>query len=91
MYRMYHKYSYAQNEKSKYQKQLDSIIERENKIKNKLEFLKSDFGKEYQLRTIYDFAKEGEKLIVIVEDQEPKTEKKQEKKQFWREFLEKIF
>lgn len=70
----------AHQSKNKLEISQDRVIElnkRQEAIISKIEILKSDTGVEEEIRTKYDVAREGEHVIVIVQDNnddEPKEE-----------------
>ena len=54
---------------------LTQLSAREEQLKKEIERLESRVGLEEELRNRYSFSKEGEKMIVIVDDEEKKASK----------------
>lgn len=79
----------SRQSKNKLEISQDRIIElnkRQEAIISKIEILKSDSGVEEEIRTKYDVAREGEHVIVIVQEDEELPEPKKETglKGLWR-------
>lgn len=66
---------------------LSQLSAREEQLKKEIARLESRVGLEEELRNRYSFSKEGEKMIVIVDENEKKTSKNVEEEQ---EITEKI-
>lgn len=66
---------------------LDQLSAREEQLKKEIERLESRVGLEEELRNRYSFSKDGEKMIVIVDEEAKKTSKKVEEE---KEITEKI-
>lgn len=66
---------------------LDQLSAREEQLKKEIERLESRVGLEEELRNRYSLSKEGEKMIVIVDEEAKKASKKIEEEQ---EITEKI-
>ncbi len=81
---MYAKYSVSRHNLKSKKNLLDEVQENKNQLERKLEFIKSDFGKEYLLRANYSYAKDGEKMIVITQsDTNDSVASSTDKKQNW--------
>ncbi|OGI63675.1 hypothetical protein A2914_03005 [Candidatus Nomurabacteria bacterium RIFCSPLOWO2_01_FULL_41_21] len=63
---------------------------RKEKLQNDIENLRTDEGKEKIFREDYGLAKEGEGVIVVVEEEGGKDESQNNKKGFWV-FLKNLF
>lgn len=68
LFNMYGKARESLDRKNFSAKSLVQLEERENKLKNEIERLDSRTGLEEELRNRYSVAKEGERVIIIVED-----------------------
>jgi cell division protein FtsB len=55
---------------------LESLEMRAEVLQTKVDYLESDRGIEEELRNRFDVAKEGERVIVILEDKEKKSDNK---------------
>lgn len=65
---VYKKYSLSKSELENSQSDLAALEEKKQTIENKIKKLQTETGIEKEIRSKFDVAKEGEKLIVIVED-----------------------
>lgn len=65
---VYKKYSLSKNELENSQSDLALLEEKKKTIEAKIEKLNTETGVEKEIRSKFDVAREGEKLIVIVED-----------------------
>jgi cell division protein FtsB len=57
----------ADLEKDKYEQRLNSLENQKQNLENKIEQLKTDRGKEEELRKRFNVTREGEKIIRIIE------------------------
>ncbi len=57
-----------------------------DRLTKDIDMLKTEGGVEATIREKYGFAKEGEGLIVVVDEQDKKTQDTQEKGSFWNKF-----
>lgn len=57
---------------------LEALEMRAGVLQEKVDYLENERGIEEELRNRFDVAKEGEQVIVILEDKDKKTEKKSE-------------
>ncbi len=80
---LYLKYKYSNQKLDALGARLEHAKSRQNEIINKMEYVKSDFGKEEILRDNYSLAKKGERVIILIQDDKERKEKKLEKKSFW--------
>ena len=67
--------------------ELHRLAERENKLHTDIERVNTPYGVEESLRRQFDFAREGEGVIVIVDDEANQKETVSEKPSFWRRLL----
>jgi len=65
---VYKKYSLSKSELENSQSDLAVLEEKKQTIETKIEKLQTETGIEKEIRSKFDVAREGEKLIVIVED-----------------------
>jgi len=71
------------------QKEMQELLQRKATLEERVEYLSGERGIEEEIRKHFDVAKEGEKVIIIVDDKESETkveaEVPQEKPwyQFW--------
>ncbi|MFA7193407.1 MAG: septum formation initiator family protein [Candidatus Paceibacterota bacterium] len=65
---VYKKYSLSKSELENSQADLTVLEEKKQTIEAKIEKLQTETGIEKEIRSKFDVAREGEKLIVIVED-----------------------
>lgn len=80
------KSSYSHKQKIAVEAELIALQERKNSIEKKIQRLNTETGVEEEIRSKYDVAKEGEKLIVIV-DEEEKEINTEENKGFVNKFF----
>lgn len=80
------KSSYSHKQKIAVEAKLIALQERKNSIEKKIQRLNTETGVEEEIRSKYDVAKEGEKLIVIV-DEEEKEINTEENKGFVNKFF----
>jgi len=66
---VYQKYSFSKDELLKSESELQLLKDKKEKIDHKIQNLETETGIEQEIRSKFDVAKEGEKLIVIVEDE----------------------
>ncbi len=66
---VYQKYSLSKNRLENSQADLAVLEEKKENIENKIEKIQTDTGIEKEVRSKFDVAREGEKLIIIVEDE----------------------
>lgn len=83
---VYKKYSLSKSELENSQSDLAVLEEKKEKIESKIEKLQTETGIEKEIRSKFDVAREGEKLIVIVEDK-VEEEIVVEKKGFFGKFF----
>ena len=83
---VYQKYSLSKNELNNSEKELSTLQEKKDNIFAKVEKLETETGIEREIRSKFDVAREGEKMIVIVEDK-VKEESVEEEKGFFGNFL----
>lgn len=65
---IYQKYSLSKNELQNSQADLQVLEEKKENLETKIDRLQTETGIEKEIRSKFDVAREGEKLIVIVED-----------------------
>lgn len=71
------------------EKELDRLIQREKKLKAEVARLQTDRGIEREIRSKFGVAKEGEQVVIIVEEeQEVHAEQNQERETIWGKILE---
>lgn len=70
------------------QERLIELRKRQSAVASQIEILKTTTGVEEEIRTKYDVAKEGEHVIIIVQDDEPVEVKESPKglKGIWNKF-----
>lgn len=69
--------------------QLDNLQREKQLLQNDIEKLKTEDGVEESIRDKFGLAKDGEGLVVIVDEENKKTEEKQKKlANFWDKFKE---
>jgi len=66
---VYQKYSFSKDELLKSESELQLLKDKKEKIDHKIQNLETETGIEQEIRSKFDVAKEGERLIVIVEDE----------------------
>lgn len=66
------KHHHARTIRDDYQKELDQIQEHERVLKENIASLSTDRGKEAEIRDRYRVVKEGEQMILIVDNDEKK-------------------
>jgi cell division protein FtsB len=67
-YGVYQKYSLTKSELENSQSDLVVLEDKKTNLENKIDRLQTETGIEREIRSKFDVAREGEKLIVIVED-----------------------
>lgn len=72
----YKKYSVAKSAKEVAEKKIEMLSKREKEISEKVQLLNTDLGIEQELRKRFDIAKEGEKVVVIYDDESKKIDEK---------------
>ena len=65
---VYQKYSLSKNELQNSQADLQVLEDKKENLETKIDRLQTETGIEKEIRSKFDVAREGEKLIVIVED-----------------------
>lgn len=65
---IYQKYSLSKNELNSSKEDLVILEEKKNYIHQKVEKLKTETGIEKEIRSKFNVAREGEKMVVIVDD-----------------------
>ena len=75
---VYQKYSLSKNRLENSQADLAVLEEKKENIENKIEKIQTDTGIEKEVRSKFDVAREGEKLIIIVEDEVKVDEQEKE-------------
>ncbi len=83
---VYQKYSFSKNELKKSESELMVLEEKKTNLSEQVAHLDTETGIEKEIRSKFDVAKEGEKLIVIVDD-EVEQEAVVEEKGFVGNFL----
>lgn len=73
------KSSYSHKQKIAVEAELIALQERKNSIEKKIQRLNTETGVEEEIRSKYDVAKEGEKLIVIVDEEEKNVDTNENK------------
>lgn len=81
---VYKKAKYAKGNETRANMELANIRERETFLKNELEELKNERGREAQLRERFDIGKEGERLIVLVDTSVPGPLAPEQSKSVWQ-------
>lgn len=71
-FRMYKKYVHAQQIKNDYHKELLQVQNHATELKNNIDALSTDRGKETEIRDRYRVVKEGEQMILIVDNDDEK-------------------
>ncbi len=71
-FRMYKKYVHAQQIKNDYYKELLQVQNHATELKNNIDALSTDRGKETEIRDRYRVVKEGEQMILIVDNDDAK-------------------
>lgn len=66
---VYQKYSFSKNELKKSESELIVLEEKKSNLSEQVAHLDTETGIEKEIRSKFDVAKEGEKLIVIVDDE----------------------
>jgi cell division protein FtsB len=65
----------------------EELLKRKSALEEKVEYLSGERGVEEEIRTHFDVAKEGEKVIILMgEDSEPVVEEVQETTKPWYKF-----
>lgn len=82
---VYQKYTFSKDKLSKTESELSILREKKANIDNKIKDLETETGIEQEIRAKFDVAKEGEKLIVIVDDEKKEGEVVVEQG-FWTNF-----
>ncbi len=73
------KSSYSHKQKIAVEAELIALQERKNSIEKKIQRLNTETGVEEEIRSKYDVAKDGEKLIVIVDEEEKEVDTEENK------------
>lgn len=85
------KLNVSNKNKKQEQSKLDFYQSERQKIEGRLVEIDSEEGKDRNVRENYNLAKDGEGLVVIVEEQDESTESSDTKKKSFFEFFRKIF
>jgi cell division protein FtsB len=72
-FRMYKKYIHAQQIKNDYYNELIQVQNHATVLKNNIDALSTDRGKESEIRDRYRVVKEGEQMILIVDNNDKET------------------
>lgn len=83
---IYQKYSFSKNELNNSKADLVILEEKKSHIYKKVEKLETETGIEKEIRSKFNVAREGEKLVVIVDDA-PEEEKVVEEKGFFKKLF----
>jgi cell division protein FtsB len=83
---IYQKYTLSKNELNNSKSDLSALEEKKNHIYQKVEKLNTETGIEKEIRSKFNVAKEGEKLVVIVDDAPEEVIVEEEKGFFKRLF-----
>lgn len=70
VYGIFKKSQYSERQKAAVESELFELQQKKESIEQKINRLHTETGKEEEVRSKFDVAREGEKLIVIVEDEE---------------------
>lgn len=81
VWNIYGKELQSRKERDVAEKKLTELKERESTLKAQTEALKTDFGKEEEIRSKFGVAKPGEEVIIVV----PKEKEKPQEEQGWFE------
>lgn len=90
----YQKKEVASDRRSELTAELAVLEQRASELENDIEMLEDPRGIEAELRSRYEVGREGEEMIVLIEDEMPTNiEKKEVEKKtgFWGKMLEAIF
>ena len=66
-FRVYLKYRKVAAERERTEKEYILALQRERELRQKIDYLRSDFGKERELRKRFNLAKPGERVFIIVD------------------------
>lgn len=76
---VYQKYSFSKDALAKSESELAVLKEKKDNIDQKIKNLETETGIEQEIRAKFDVAKEGERLVVIVDDKKEETIVEEEK------------
>jgi cell division protein FtsB len=82
----YEKYQKSKTIRDQSEKEFVNLEQRRVTLENKVEILETDQGKEREIREKFGFVKEGEKVIVLIEEPKSTTSNSFEKKSLWGRF-----
>lgn len=73
------------------EEELVELHARKAELETKVEYVTADHGIEAEIRKHFDVAKEGEQVVIIVDEREEKqeeiTEEEHESRSFWSRFI----
>lgn len=91
VWNMYGKFQATQARATLAEERLNELKEQKIDLEAKVDRLQTKRGKEAELRQKFLIAKEGEKVLVIVDDEAKKEEIKKEKEKSWWESILSFF
>lgn len=90
-YNAYSKYRESRQYAKEVREELATVLQREEELRAKIAYLETEEGVEAEIRNRFNVAKEGEEVIVIVDNEEnnqmPIPEEKNFFEQMWDGFL----
>lgn len=88
VWNVYQKAELTKENAERIQTRLTELQAREAELEASVSSLQTDFGVESEIRDKYGFIKEGEEVVVIIDDkQAEQNETTSEKKGFWEKLL----
>ncbi len=95
VFNMYKSYSESKGSLLGLEDSMESILSQQLLLEEDIDYLKSDLGRESEIRRRFGTGKEGELMAFVIENQSKKIiEKKEEEKSSWEKFkiwLKEIF
>lgn len=88
VFNIYGKYEKSRDAANLARTELENLKERQVTLESKINSLKQSSGVEAEVRDKFAVTKEGEKTIVLVEDEEIDQSAKIEGKNWWQKFLD---
>lgn len=84
---VYQKSAYAQENRERAEQELAELNEREAALRARLEHIETQRGLEEEIRHTYDVGREGEQLIVLVEEERSDTDAEREQLSMWQRIV----
>ena len=77
-FKVYLKYRKVAAEREQAEKEYALALQREEGLRQKIDYLRSDFGKERELRKRFNLAKPGERVFIIVDKEIKSSDRKED-------------